>query len=95
MTKAEVISAISDKTGLPKDDVKRTLESFFKVVKLSMLAGNEIFIRGFASFILEERKQKVARNISAGTPLIIPAHKQPVVKFCKEFKEEVKEKVKA
>ena len=90
MTKAEVISEISDKTGIPKDDVQTTVEAFFSVVKTSMSDGNNIYIRGFGSFINKKRARKIARNISKNTAIVIDAHHIPSFKPSKIFIEKIK-----
>lgn len=90
MTKAEVISEISDKTGIPKEDVQATVEAFFSVVKTSMSDGNNIYIRGFGSFINKKRAKKIARNISKNTAIVIDAHHVPSFKPSKVFVEKIK-----
>lgn len=90
MTKAEVIAEISQKTGVDKSDVSVTLEAFFKVVKNSLIEGENIYIRGFGSFIVKKRAQKVARIISKNKSIVIPAHYIPSFKPSKSFVEKVK-----
>lgn len=90
MTKAEVISEISDKTGIPKEDVQATVEAFFTVVKTSMSDGNNIYIRGFGSFINKKRARKIARNISKNTAIVIDEHHIPSFKPSKVFVEKIK-----
>lgn len=90
MTKAEVISEISDKTGIPKEDVQATVEAFFTVVKTSMSDGNNIYIRGFGSFINKKRARKIARNISKNTAIVIEEHHIPSFKPSKVFVEKIK-----
>lgn len=90
MTKAEIISAISEKTGQDKAEVTKTVEAFFKVVQNSMAEGNNIYIRGFGSFINKKRAQKVARNISKNTQVIIPEHFIPAFKPAKVFTQQIK-----
>lgn len=90
MTKAEVIAEIANKTGIEKVDVAETVEAFFKVVKNSMIEGNNIYVRGFGSFIVKKRAQKTARNISKNTAIIIPEHYVPSFKPAKSFVEKVK-----
>lgn|SRR5690625_2992233 len=91
MTKAEVISEISNKTGLEKVDVQETIEAFFKVVKNAMVEGENVYVRGFGSFIVRKRAEKTARNISKNTAIIIPEHYVPTFKPAKVFVEKVKE----
>jgi len=97
VTKAEVIAEISQKTGIEKADVLITVEAFFKVVKDSMTEGNNIYVRGFGSFVNKKRARKVARNISKNTSLIIDEHYIPSFKPSKSFVAKIKgsKKVKA
>lgn len=90
MTKAEVITKISEKTGIQKDDVTQTVEAFFKVVKDSMAEGENIYIRGFGSFINKKRAKKIARNISKNTAIVIDEHFVPSFKPSKVFIEKIK-----
>ena len=94
MTKAEIISEISDKTGVVKSDVQTTVEAFFDVVKESMSAGNNLYVRGFGSFIVKKRAKKLARNISKNTTIVINEHYVPSFKPSKEFVAKVKNSVK-
>ena len=94
MTKAEVISEISEKTGIPKEDVSVTVEAFFSIVKESMADGNNIYVRGFGSFINKKRKKKIARNISKNTAIVIDEHFIPSFKPSKVFVEKIKESTK-
>lgn len=96
MTKAEVISEISEKTGIDKADVQVTVEAFFSVVKNSMANGENIYVRGFGSFVNKRRARKIARNISKNTAIVIEEHYIPSFKPSKTFIEKIKnsEKVK-
>jgi len=96
VTKAEVIAKISEKTGIQKDDVSQTVEALFKVVKDSMAEGENIYVRGFGSFINKKRAKKIARNISKNTAIVIDEHYVPAFKPSKVFIEKIKnsEKVK-
>lgn len=86
MTKAEIVSAISDQTGLEKEAVIACVESFMAVVKNSLAKGENVYLRGFGTFSIKERAAKAARNISKGTSINIPAHNIPSFKPCPEFK---------
>jgi DNA-binding protein HU-beta len=90
VTKADVIAAISEKTGVEKADVSTTLENFFEVVKENLAKQEPIYIRGFGSFVNKKRAEKVARNISKNTSITIPAHFIPSFKPAKIFVEQVK-----
>ncbi|MCF8283467.1 MAG: integration host factor subunit beta [Sphingobacteriales bacterium] len=90
MTKAEIIAEIAAKTGIEKVDVQETVESFFKVIKGSLQEGENVYVRGFGSFIVKKRAKKTARNISKNTAIIIPEHYVPSFKPAKTFVEKVK-----
>lgn len=90
MTKAEVITEIADKTGIDKADVTTTVEAFFSVVKSSMSEGQNIYVRGFGSFINKKRARKIARNISKNTAIVIDEHFIPSFKPSKVFIEKIK-----
>lgn len=93
MRKADLVAAIAEKTGVQKVDVLVTLESFFKEVKGSLAEGENVYIRGFGSFIIKRRAQKVGRHIKENKAIVIPEHYIPAFKPAKIFIEEVKEKV--
>ncbi|HBH25377.1 MAG TPA: integration host factor subunit beta [Cytophagales bacterium] len=90
MTKAEVIAQISDQTGIDKTDVQETVEAFLSVVKNSMAEGENIYIRGFGSFVNKKRARKIARNISKNTAIVIDEHFVPSFKPSKVFVEKIK-----
>ena len=90
MTKAEIVSEIAAKTGLEKQVVLTVVEGMMDTIKTSMINGNEVFLRGFGSFIIKRRAEKTARNISKNTTMIVPAHNIPAFKPAKEFLEKVK-----
>lgn len=90
MTKAEVIGEISNKTGIDKLQVQEAVESFFKVVRNSMVEGKNVYFRGFGSFVIKKRAKKIARNISKNTAMVIDEHYIPSFKPAKTFVDKVK-----
>ena len=94
MTKAEIVSNISDKSGIEKADVLSTVEAFMEEVKNSLEKGDNVYLRGFGSFIIKTRAEKTGRNISKNTTIKIPAHNIPSFKPAKVFVEGVKTNVK-
>lgn len=90
MTKIEIVREIASKTGLDKKDIMVIVESMMETIKTSMADGEEIFLRGFGSFIIKHRADKTARNISKNTTVIIPAHDIPAFKPAKEFMDKVR-----
>ena len=93
MTKADIVAEIAEKTGLEKVDVQITVEAFMNEVKGSLENGENVYLRGFGSFIIKERAKKTGRNISKNTTIIIPAHNIPSFKPAKVFIDGVKTKV--
>lgn len=89
MTKAEIVSEIAKTTGIDKAAALTVVERFMEVVKDSLANGENVYLRGFGSFIIKRRAEKTARNISKNTTLIIPAHNIPAFKPADTFKEEV------
>ncbi len=94
MTKADIVTDIVNQTGLDKVVVQGVVESLMDTITKSMIKGENIYFRGFGSFILKKRAEKLGRNITKNTTVKIPAHMIPAIKFCKEFVDEVETKVK-
>ena len=92
MTKADIVAKISDKKGLEKMDVQAVVEAFMEEVKDSLEGGDNVYLRGFGSFIIKTRAEKTGRNISKNTTIKIPAHNIPAFKPAKVFTEGVKTK---
>ena len=91
MTKADIINGITESTGIAKKDVAVVVESFMEAIKSSLLDNKEnVYLRGFGSFIVKHRAEKTARNISKNTTISIPAHDFPAFKPAKTFVEEMK-----
>ena len=85
MTKADIVNEISKNTGIDKQNVLITVEAFIDVVKNSLAKEENVYLRGFGSFIVKKRAQKTARNISKNTTLIIPEHNIPAFNPAKTF----------
>ena len=90
MTQADIVNEISKSTGIDKASVLETVERFMDIVKDSLANDENVYLRGFGSFIIKTRSQKTARNISQNTTIIIPEHKIPAFKPAKVFMEQVK-----
>lgn len=93
MRKADLVASISDKTGVAKVDVLVTLETFFTDVKDTLAEGENVYIRGFGSFILKKRAKKIGRHIKENKPIEIPEHYIPSFKPSKVFVDQVKDNV--
>ena len=92
MTKIEIVREIASKTGLGTKEVMAIVESMMETIKTSMTNGEEVFLRGFGSFIIKHRAEKTARNITKNTTMIIPAHDIPAFKPAKVFLEQMQTK---
>ncbi len=90
MTKADIVNEIAEKTGIEKVAVQATVEAMMKSIKTSVSNGDNVYLRGFGSFIVKKRAQKTGRNISKNTTIIIPEHNIPAFKPAKVFVEKVK-----
>ena len=90
MTKADIVNEITKKTGTDKLTVLNTIEAFMETVKESLAEEENVYLRGFGSFIVKKRAQKTARNISKNTTIIIPEHNIPAFKPAKTFTLSVK-----
>ena len=90
MTKADIVNAIAKETGIDKANVAETIEKFMETIKDSLAHGENVYLRGFGSFIIKVRAEKVARDISKNTSMIVPAHKIPAFKPAKVFMQDVK-----
>ena len=93
MTKAEIVSNISSELGIDSADVQSTVENFMKEVKTSLEKGENVYLRGFGSFIIKTRAEKTGRNISKNVAIKIPAHNIPAFKPAKMFVQGIKSKV--
>ncbi|MCF8276309.1 MAG: integration host factor subunit beta [Flavobacteriales bacterium] len=94
MTKADIVNEISEQTGIEKLQVQHTVEAFMTSVKSSLTKGNNVYLRGFGSFVVKKRAQKTGRIISRNTTIVIPEHNVPAFKPAKTFVSKVKKSVK-
>lgn len=90
MTKADVVAEIAKNTGIDREEVSKVVEVFMETIKNSMASGKNVYLRGFGSFVVKERAEKTARNISKKTTIIIPKHNVPTFKPSKLFASTVK-----
>lgn len=90
MTKAELVNRISLETGYDRVSVMNVVESFMDTVKKTMSKKENVYLRGFGTFLIKTRKEKVARNISKETSIIVPEHDIPAFKPSREFVQQIK-----
>ncbi|MES2800768.1 MAG: HU family DNA-binding protein [Bacteroidota bacterium] len=94
MTKADIVAQIADETGLERAEALKAVESFMTNIKSSLSKEQNVYLRGFGSFIVKKRAEKTGRNISKKTTIIIPAHNIPSFKPAKTFVDQVRKNVK-
>ena len=86
MTKAEIINKIAEETGVAKRDVAMSVEAFMEEIRVSLADNKEnVYLRGFGTFVVKRRAKKTARNISKNTTIVIDAHDFPAFKPSKSF----------
>ena len=90
MTKSDIVSEIAKSTGVEKVQVQAIVDAFMDSIKTSLTQKNNVYLRGFGSFIVKKRAKKVARNISKNTTITIPEHNIPAFKPAKSFAAKVK-----
>ena len=95
MTKADIVNEIVEKTGLEKTEVLTTIEAFMDSVKENLAKNENVYMRGFGSFVVKHRAEKTGRNISKNTTIVIPAHNIPAFKPAQTFVDKVKNNVKS
>lgn len=95
MTKADLVNEIAEKTGVEKVAVQATVEALMKSVKNSLSSGQNVYLRGFGSFIVKRRAEKKGRNITKNKTIVIPEHYIPAFKPAKTFADKVKKNVKS
>ena len=90
MTKQELVLNVSHQTGVNQDVVEKVINATMEATKQALFKGRKIYLRGFGTWMPKERKAKLARNISTGAKINVPAHKIPYFKPSKEFKDLLK-----
>ena len=90
MTKAELVSAVAQKTGIEKSTIAAVIDASMDSIKTAMASGDNVYLRTFGTFQVKQRAEKVARNITKNTTIIVPAHKVPAFKPSKEFQNSLK-----
>lgn len=90
MTKAELVNAIAIRTGYDRVTIMNIVETAMEEVKKNVINGENVYLRGFGSFITKVRKQKIARNITKKESIVVPEHNIPAFKASKEFSNAMK-----
>ncbi|MPW24966.1 integration host factor subunit alpha [Alkalibaculum sp. M08DMB] len=91
MNKAELISELTEKTGLTKKDSEKVLNAFVETVTEELQKGEKVSLVGFGTFEVRERAERMGRNPKTMEELVIPASKAPAFKAGKALKDSVNE----
>lgn len=92
MNKQELISNISEKTGLTKKDTGTILEAFTEVVTDALAQGDKVQVVGFGTFETRQRAARKGRNPQTGEEMDIPESTVPAFKPGGKLKEVIKGK---
>ena len=90
MTKEQIVAQISSSTGVDKKVALPVVEAFMEVVQGALAKKENVYLRGFGSFVIKHREEKIARNISKNTTIVFPAHDIPAFKPAKAFVDLIK-----
>lgn len=90
MVKQDLIEELCERTDLTQSQALEVIDTITAIAGEQFIKGESIILRGFGTFKVVEVKEKVGRNISKGTQIVIPAHK--VVKF--QVSKDIKNKLK-
>ena len=91
MNKAELITVLTEKTGLAKIDNEKVLNALVEAITEQLQNGDKISLVGFGTFEVKERAERKGRNPKTMEELIIPASKAPTFKAGKALKDAVNE----
>ena len=92
MNKAELVSALAEKTGNTKKSEEATLDAFVEVVTTTLAKGDKVQLLGFGSFEVRKRAARKGRNPQTGEEMKIAASKAPAFKAGKALKDAVNKK---
>ena len=90
MTKEELVNRVAGGAQASPEVTEKVINQTMVEIKKALSEGRNIYLRGFGTWLPKERKRKVARNISRGTSVHVPAHRVPFFKPSKEFKDLLK-----
>jgi DNA-binding protein HU-beta len=87
MTKVELIDKVAEGLGLPKREIEKMLEKLISTIQNALKAGQKVSVAGLGTFVVKEKKARVARNPKTGESVNVPAKKAPKFRPGKELKE--------
>jgi nucleoid DNA-binding protein len=93
MTKADIVDAIAQRTGMSKTETQAVVKSFIDAIMDAMVQNKRIEIRGFGTFKTVKRASRTGRNPRTGDVVDIPARYLPVFKPSRELRVRVEKRL--
>ncbi|MCI8648955.1 MAG: HU family DNA-binding protein [Anaerotruncus sp.] len=90
MTKADLINAVAEKSGLSKKDSEKAIGAMLEAITDALKAGERVALVGFGTFETKERKERQGINPVTKSPMTIPACTVPSFSAGKALKDAVK-----
>ena len=87
MTKVELIDKVAEGLGLPKREVEKMLEKLISTIQNSLKAGEKVSVAGLGTFVVKDKKARIARNPKTGESVQVSAKRAPKFRPGKELKE--------
>jgi DNA-binding protein HU-beta len=87
MTKVELIDKVAEGLGLPKREIEKMLEKLISTIQNALKSGEKVSVAGLGTFVVKEKKERMARNPKTGDTVHVPAKKAPKFRPGKELKE--------
>lgn len=91
MTKAEIVKEIVRKTGVKAVTAATVVERTIAEIRRAMIDGENVYLRGFGSFVIKERAQKMARDITRNKTIVVPARRVPTFRPSKALLKKVEQ----
>ncbi len=91
MNKADLTTAVAEKTGLSKKNAEKAIAAFMESVREALTSGETVTLSGFGTFEVKMRGKRVARNPLTNEEMVLPAVKQPAFRAGATFKQQIAE----
>ncbi len=89
MNKTELVDKVANGAGITKVDAEAAINAFMATVSDALKEGDKVVLKGFGTFEVRERKERVGRNPQTGEAVMIPASKTPAFKASTVLKKSV------
>lgn len=89
MNKTELVEKVATSTGLSKTQADAALNAFIEAVTDALKTGDKVSLKGFGTFEVRSREERVGRNPRTGESMTIPSSRIPAFKASSALKSEV------